>query len=240
MEPITKTLNQEEIKTVEQSFKYSCVLFYSDALRFKFDVTQFKADVLYKIKFIDLMPLYNEWYYRYDKVFLNLMKKEFHLIKAVGHEDTFILFLTNEELNYKRLCDLSSMKSYKYKANFTKAERSLIYQLKNKSFKGSVNSLWYIDQQILIEELEEALKNKEIALKVISKQYNFDKNVRLGDSLPPKYQEAINYCFTLKEEIQELESRLMHEVHKFNTYLDCNNGSDETLLSDYALNDSMF
>ena len=67
--------NNTEIKALEEQFKYSCIIFESDILRFKFDITQFKPNVAYEIKFIDLMPLYNEWYYKYDKVFLNLMKK---------------------------------------------------------------------------------------------------------------------------------------------------------------------
>lgn len=204
MEKLTETLSHEEVKTVEKTFKYSCILYLNDALRFRFDLQQFEPMVLYEIEFLDLLPLYNEYYYRYNKEFLNLYKKTYYVIKAVGYEDTFLLLLTNEEKNYNRLCDLSKMKSYKYKANFTKAERSLIYRLRHSVSYRCLDKDYLSDMEVQMEEMSEYIAELQVSL---------DEKSDRADTLRYKYRLSlqcyIDEFYRLCDEIEDIQDEIL-------------------------------
>lgn len=205
-------LTYEEVQELEKQFKYSFIMYESDILRFKFDISQFKVNVAYEIKFIDLMPLYNEWYYKYSKVFLNLMKKTFVVIKAQGYEDTFLLFLTDSDRGAKRLQDLSKMKSFKFKANFTKAERKLLNKISG--FSSSriqnhlrtehiKNGLYFETLQDNIKETEDYIKAKEEMKEIYNKFYDNLKGTK--DPRKNKIKMCIIY---LNQDIYEAEIKL--------------------------------
>lgn len=205
------TLTQEEIKELEKNFNYSCIMFESDILRFRFDITQFKPNVAYEIKFLDLIPLYNEHYFKYDKVFLNLFKKTFVVIKSQGYEDTFLLFLTDKKNNYEALKKLSNMRSNRYKANFTRKERQLLYKLAGwtKSNRGQntehiKNGLYFESLQDQIQDQEQFIRDKEEIRKVYSKFYD---NIRKTNDPRKK---ALRECLEiLYEDIQKAEDKLL-------------------------------
>ena len=214
-----KELTQEEIKELEKLFKYSFIMYESDILRFKFDIGQFKPNVAYEIKFMDLMPLYNEWYYKYSKVFLNLMKKTYIVIKAQGREDTFLLFLTDSDRGAKRLRDLSKMKSFKLKANFTRAERSLLSKLNgfSSSNKPREDQLTeHIKGGLYFEHLQDTIKEEQdyqIAKQEIYEIYdNFYNNIRgRHDSREEKLKDCLSY---LKADIEKSEKREQEAIRQ--------------------------
>ena len=231
----TKELTQKEIKTVEQSFKFSAIMYYSDILRFRFDISQFKPNTLYNIEFLDLIPLYNEWYYKYSREFLNLYLKKFSVIKSVGYEDTFLLFLTNDQRAFRRLLDLSKMKSYKYKANFTKKERKLIYKLRHSVSYRCLDKNYLADMEIQMEELTMAIDGKEDL--IIEKDIECDKILKrrflFGDNDFKMFNSLYGEILSLQDDINELQYRLDTLEHKYNV-LKYGGEDDETLLDDYC------
>lgn len=234
----TKQLTQDEIKTVEQSFKFSAVMYYSDILRFRFDITQFKPNTLYNIEFLDLIPLYNEWYYKYSREFLNLYKKKFSVIKSVGYEDTFLLFLTNDERAFNRLLNLSKMKSYKYKANFTSKERKLIYKLRNSVYYRCIDRDYLSDIEVQIDYLNDVIS--EIEAQIEEKGARADK-LRFGKKLYiqcflDEFSVLCSEISDLQDDLMEFQDRLNKLEEKYNN-LKYGGEDDKTLLDDYSIND---
>ena len=230
-----ETLTEEEISLLEKQFKYSFIMFESDILRFKLDVQQFQKNKAYEIEFLDLMPLYNEFYYKNSREFLNLYKKTFTVVKVLTTESMFLLLLTDDNKGANRLMALSQMKSFKYKANFTSKERKLLYRLKHgqknvEHIKGA--SLYFETLLFDIEQTREIIEEKEAVYKVYSKAYS---NLRkTNNPLKEKFLEA-NYLLLedLKEYEEELKAledykdRLIYSAHE-----------DLTDIGDYYINDS--
>ena len=229
-------LTEEEIALLEKQYRYSFVMYESDILRFKFDITQFKSNVAYEIKFIDLMPMYNEFYYKYSREFLNLKGKTFTVVKVLTRDSMFLLLLTDNPRGAKRLMDLSKMKSFKYKANFTSKERKLLYKLKNgqkdvEHIKGA--SLYWETLCQDIKDTEEVIEEKEADYKVYSKLY---KEFRTTNN-----QEAINELLEVNNSLLEDLNKLYEELESLETYKDkliYSAHEDITDIGDYYINDS--
>lgn len=222
-----KVLNHAEIAELEKTFKYSFVMYESDILRFRFDITQFKPNVAYETQFLDLIPLYNEYYYKYSREFLNLYKKEFTVIKVQGREATFLLLLTNSDKGANRIKDLSKMKSFKYKANFTKAERSLLYKLRNFSYVPNYMESYLKTLEDELQEVEDQLQEKEEIYKIYS---NFIDNLKTTKD-PRK--EVLRGCTEyLYDDMQELKEEIKTIKKKIDSYL-FSISEEETTLEDY-------
>lgn len=229
-------LTEEEIRLLEMQYRYSFVMYESDILRFKFDVTQFKPNVAYEIEFMDLLPLYNEYYYKYSREFLNLRKKEFVVVKVLTRDSMFLLLLTDNPRAERRMKDLSKMKSFKYKANFTSKERKLLYKLKNgqkdvEHIKGA--SLYFETLLFDIEQTKEIIKEKEEVYKVYSKAYSSLRKTR-NEYLKNQFLEA---CNLLLEDLQEYEEEL-RSLEDYKDKLIYSAHEDLTELGDYYINDS--
>lgn len=226
------TLTQEEIKELEKNFNYSCIMFESDILRFKFDITQFKPNVAYEIKFLDLIPLYNEHYFKYDRVFLNLFKKTFVVIKSQGYEDTFLLFLTDKKNNYEALKKLSNMRSNRYKANFTRKERQLLYRLKNGQTVENIKyGMYYENLLDEMQELEEHIKEKEEIKRVYSKMY--DNLRKTKDERRETLRGALEILYN---DINEAEEKLLNLKTKEDNFI-YSIDEKETEIEDYYVED---
>lgn len=226
------TLTQEEIKELEKNFNYSCIMFESDILRFRFDITQFKPNVAYEIKFLDLIPLYNEHYFKYDRVFLNLFKKTFVVIKSQGYEDTFLLFLTDKKNNYEALKKLSNMRSNRYKANFTRKERQLLYRLKNGQTVENIKyGMYYENLLDEMQELEEHIKEKEEIKRVYSKMYD-----NLRKTKDERRETLRGVLEILYNDINEAEEKLLNLKIKEDNFI-YSIDEKETEIEDYYMED---
>lgn len=231
-------LTEEEIRLLEMQYKYSFVMYESDILRFKFDVTQFKPNVAYNIQFLDLMPLYNEYYYKYSKEFLNLYKKEFTVIKVLARDSMFLLLLTDNPRAERRMKDLSKMKSFKYKANFTSKERKLLYKLKNgqknvEHIKGA--SLYFETLLLDIKQTKEIIEEKEEVYEVYSKAYSSLRKTK-NEYLKNQFLKA---CHLLLEDLQKYEEEL-RSLEDYKDKLIYSAHEDPTDLDDYYIQDSYF
>ena len=225
--PREQPLTEEEIKFLEEQFEYSFVIYESDILRYRFDVQQFTPNVAYEIQFLDLMPLYNEWYFKNSREFLNLYKKTYTVIKVLGHESMFLLLLTDKPQNAKALMKLSQMKSFKYKANLTKKERSLLYQIRNYSYLPNYMVSYMKVLEWEKEDLEEDLEAKEEIYEVYSKFYD---NLR-GTKDPRKA--TLRSCTEyLYNDIKELEEQIKTINKKIDEYL-FSITEEETTTEDY-------
>ena len=225
--PREQPLTTEEIKFLEEQFEYSFIIYESDILRYRFDVQQFTPNVAYEIQFLDLMPLYNEWYFKNSREFLNLYKKTYTVIKVLGHESMFLLLLTNRPQNAKALMKLSQMKSFKYKANITKKERKLLYQIRNYSYLPNYMVSYMKVLEWEKEDLEEDLEAKEEIYEVYSKFYD---NLR-GTKDPRK--ETLRGCTEyLYDDIKELEEQIKTINKKIDEYL-FSITEEETTTEDY-------
>lgn len=229
-------LTEEEIRLLETQYRYSFIMYESDILRFKFDVTQFKPNVAYNIKFLDLMPMYNEYYYKYSKEFLNLYKKEFTVIKVLTRDSMFLLLLTDNPRAPRRMKDLSKMKSFKYKANFTSKERKLLYKLKNgqKDVEHIKGASGYWETLLFdIKQTEEIIEEKEEVYKVYAKLYKEFKQTHdqeMQDKLLEVNHILLEDLNKLYEELKGLEDykdKLIYSAHE-----------DITDIGDYYINDS--
>lgn len=227
---IDEQLTEKEISFLEKEFKYSCIMYESDILRFRFDVTQFKPNVAYNIQFLDLLPMYNEYYYKYSREFLNLYKKEFTVVKVLTVESMFLLLLTDSERAFNRLKDLSHMKSYKWKANFTRKERELLRGLKygfKTYYRYSYNFSFLQDMEEEVEYLEQLIIDKENIQDVYGAFYVAIRNrgyeqesklIKCLDYLEEDIEKASDRLNTLKNRLDDFKYSLKEEPTTIDDY----------------------
>lgn len=123
----------------------------------KLDYNSIKANNFNIITFKDLLTLYNENYYKYDKHFKILKDIKVLPFIKYDYDIAYLYLIVFNKLDYNNIIrNFYKIHSNKYKANFSKSERKLLYKLKNKEYYSSI--------QVTLESYKETLEREIISL----------------------------------------------------------------------------
>ena len=135
-----------------------------------------------------------------------------------------LYLLSNKE--WQEIEAIFNLTSYKYKFNFTKQERKLIYRLKNnflKGFKYSYNFEYMQDIKDNIKTLENQLNDLNNDFIYLNDIFMLNKELYLKQGLASEYLDLLDKKQELEQQIdylKQLESNLISSKDKKTTLND--------------------
>ena len=189
----------------------------------------FIDNTLETLTFIRLRDLINNYYVSnniYLKKYARVNFNSCLFVQVDKRQDTtyYHLYIFSNKL-IKDIETILNLTNFKYKFNFTKKERKLIFRLKNnylKGFKYSYNFYYMQDIQDNIKTLEKDIKEKERDLIYFNDTFNLNKEV-FFKKLQDEYIETLETLESLErqlKDLKELESDLISSKDKKSTLND--------------------
>lgn len=219
----------------------------------------------YNLVYLSFKDLINNYYVLNNeyltKYYLNLDSKLFLKVTRL-QDNTFYTFYTTNKKDRIALDKVLSFTNFKYKFNFNKKERKLVFKLKNgylKGYKYSYNLSYFEELQDNIENLKleeffmlqhkkqinQEFKEYKQELKDINKialNSKFEDKLKLIKS----YKQVLSDIENLKLEYQELIKELdliqnkLSSLYSYEDSLLYSNKEHITTLEDYKLENSYF
>lgn len=190
---------------------------------------------LEQLTFMSLNDLINNYFiHNNDFVRKTVNFKANCLIKVEKHFDITYYYVYVFSLKSVNDIDLLyHLSNFKYKFNFNKKERKLLFKLKNNYLHGlkySYNFDYMLDIQDKIKALEKDIKEKEKDLIYFNDSFKLNKKV-FFEKLQEEYIETLNDIKRLEKELQdlkELESNLTSST------------DNKTSINDYLQNNILY